>query len=382
MPSRPKPKEAPENPNAFKHAVGLASAQRLADELTRVYPAFDERGFLREAARGLEPLELKPRIRFLCDAMAVRLPDDYTKALPIVLRSMGPEAPEGQKVSSSAFFYWVHASFVEHYGLEHFELSLRAMREITKRSTSEFAVRPYLERDLPRVLTFLTECTSDPNPHVRRWVSEGTRPFLPWGKRVKSLLELPLPSLPLLEQLRGDASLYVRTSVANHLNDLSKLHANVAVDTVKGWIEDEVPHSPWLAKRALRGLVKTGHAGALAVFGVSTKTRASVCDLKLEKSRLRVGEHLAFQFSVLGSAHEQLVVDYALTFPGAGERTSRKVFKLRQLSIVKGERVDVKKRHSLRPITTRVYREGKHQLEILVNGKVLGHAEFQLQSAK
>jgi 3-methyladenine DNA glycosylase AlkC len=375
MPSRPKTKPAPENPNAFKHAVGLASAQRLANELASVYPSFDSRGLLSEARRGLEPLELKPRIRLLCDAMAARLPDDYAKALPIVLRSMGPAEQGG---TSSAFFYWVHASFVEHYGLEHVELSLRAMREITQRSTAEFAVRPYLERDLPRVLAFLAECAVDPNPHVRRWASEGTRPFLPWGKRVKSLLALPAPSLTLLEQLRGDSSLYVRTSVANHLNDLSKLHPSLAVDTVSRWIEADVPHSAWVAKRALRGLVKAGHAGALAVFGVSSTARVSLSDLALEKSRLRVGDSLAFQFSVLGRAREQLVIDYALTFPGARERSSRKVFKLTQLTIEKGERVDLKKRHSFRPITTRVYRAGTHQLEILVNGKALSRAEFSL----
>lgn len=367
-----------DNPRAFKHAVGTAAAGRLADDLRRVYPAFDVGGFLREAQRGLAPLELKPRIRFLCDAMARRLPADYPRALEIVLATLGPELVEGVQVSSNLFHYWVHASFVEVYGLEHIEISLSAMREITKRSTSEFAVRPFLMRELPRVLTFLESCTEDPSPHVRRWISEGTRPFLPWGKRVPALLKEPGLALALVERLRDDSSVYVRTSLANHLNDVSKLKPELSVSTINAWSKARVPDIDWLAKRALRGLVKAGYPSALAVFGARATTRAELASLRLEKARISVGEHLEFELTVIGAADEQLVIDYALSFPGAAGRTSRKVFKLASKAIKRGEQLSMRKRHSFRRITTRVYRAGKHKVEILVNGKVLGSAQFSL----
>jgi 3-methyladenine DNA glycosylase AlkC len=370
--------EKPENPNAFKHAVGEATAKRLAAALREAFPAFDARGFVREAAAGLPALELKPRIVLLADAMARRLPAEYPSALAIVLATLGPELGGDQAVGSSAFYYWIHASFVERHGLDQMALSLPAMREITKRSTAEFAVRPYLARDPTRVLAFLQECTRDPNEHVRRWVSEGTRPYLPWGMRAAPLLVKPFPALPLLHALRADESPYVRTSLANHLNDLAKLDAQLSIDIVRSWIDEGLPHAPAIAKRALRNLVKAGHPDALAVFGVNTRVRAKLVQLRLERKRICVGDKLGFELTLEGHAEEPLVLDYALSFPGAGDRVSRKVFKLVQRTITRGERLTVRKQHSFRPITTRTYRAGKHTLELLLNGNVCARAEFTL----
>ncbi|MET0283758.1 MAG: DNA alkylation repair protein [Polyangiales bacterium] len=370
--------EKSDNPNAFKHAVSEATAKRLAGALVKAYPTFDAKGFVREARKALPPLELKPRIVFLSDAMAKRLPSDYPSALRIVLETLGPELGSDDAVSSGLFYYWIHASFVERHGLAHVPESLDAMREITKRSTSEFAVRPFLAQSPREVLTFLSACASDENEHVRRWVSEGTRPFLPWGTRAAPLLQKPFPALPLLHALRADESAYVRTSLANHLNDLARLDATLVVDTVRAWIDEGLPHAPAIAKRALRNLVKAGHPGALAVFGVSTKVHAALKELRLEKKKIRVGDKLVFEATLEGKARELLVVDYALTFPGAGDRQSRKVFKLVQRPIEEGERLTLRKQHSFRPITTRVYRAGKHKLELLLNGKVHAELEFTL----
>lgn len=370
--------DKPENPNAFKHSVGEATARRLAAALAKVYPPFDARGFVREAATGLPPLELKPRITFLADAMAKRLPAAYPSAIAIVLATLERELDDSEAVGANAFYYWIHGSFVERYGLDHIDASLAAMREITKRSTAEFAVRPFLAKDPDRVLAFLAQCSRDENHHVRRWVSEGTRPFLPWGSRAAPLLVKPFPALPLLHSLRADASPYVRTSLANHLNDLARLDAELVIATVRAWIAEGLPHAPAIAKRALRNLVKAGHPDALAVFGVNAQTRAKLTTLELAKRRIRVGDKLAFELTIEGKAAEVLVIDYALTFPGAGERLSRKVFKLAQRRIERGERLTLRKQHSFRTITTRTYRAGKHRLELLLNGKVCGTLEFTL----
>jgi 3-methyladenine DNA glycosylase AlkC len=367
-----------DHPEAFKHLVNEASAKRLARELAAVHPTFDTRGYVRDVAQTLPSLELKPRIRLLADTLVRHLPSHYPDALAIVLAALGPPLAEGEAVGANAFHYWVHASFVEHHGLAHPELSLAAMRAITQRSTAEFAVRPYLHQHLDRTLAFLRACASDPSPHVRRWVSEGTRPYLPWGTRVPALVREPAHGLALLELLRGDPSPYVRTSLANHLNDVSKLDAGAALAAVRRWLSDGVPGAEWVARRALRGLVKAGHTEALAVFGVNTRTSARVTRFQLASQSICVGEQLAFEATIAGEQNERLVVDYALLFPGAGDRMSRKVFKWATRTIEQGERVTLSKRHSFKPITTRVYRAGRHTLELLVNGNVLKTVHFTL----
>ncbi|MFM2415990.1 MAG: hypothetical protein RL385_713, partial [Pseudomonadota bacterium] len=186
-------------------------------------------------------------------------------------------------------------------------------------------------------LTDLRACANDKSSHVRRWVSEDTRPYLPWGTRVPALVREPSHGLALLELLRGDPSLYVRTSLANHLNDVSKLDAEAALSTVRRWLADGVPRAEWIAHRALRGLVKAGHAGALAAFGVDTRTSARVTRFQLATSSVRVGEQLALEATIAGETSERLVVDYGVLFPGARDRVSRKVFKWAARSIDAGE---------------------------------------------
>ncbi len=370
---------AADNPNAFKHQINLQTAKRLASALKRAYPKFDERGFLRRIKAELEPLELKQRVVLMTDVMAAGLPQAYPSALKIVLQTLGPELQGTSNVSQDAFYYWPHGHFVQTRGLEHFDESLSAMVEITKRSTSEFAVRPFINHDAKRVLRFLKQHVHHDNPHVRRWVSEGTRPRLPWGERLTPFVEDPSPVLPLLEKLRRDPSLYVRTSVANHLGDIAKDHPDLAVATVRRWLDEGFEHSEWIANRALRHLIKAGHPAALAALGVSTESQVGLSKLALDSKRVRVGDKLGFSFQLRGAADEQLVVDYAIEYQLANGKTGRKVYKLKKLTIAKGETLRLKKQHSFRPITTRTYYGGRHQLEVLVNGRCRGRAAFQLE---
>jgi 3-methyladenine DNA glycosylase AlkC len=370
----------PDNPNAFKHQVNIAIAQRLADGLKKAWPAFDREGFLKEIKAGLEPLELKARIAFASDAMAKRLPEDYPKALGIVLKTLGPALDGTKGAAQDLFYHWIHAYFVETRGLNHFDQSLDAMVEITKRSTSEFAVRPFLLKDPARVLNFLERLICDPNPHVRRWISEGTRPLLPWGKRIPAFVADPRPALKLITRLRKDESLYVRNSVANHLNDISKNQPDLAVETAGRWMREGFPESEWIARRALRDLVKKGHAGALKVLGFSAETRTTLQNLTLDKTRVRVGEKLNFSFELTGAAREKLVVDYAVHYQLANDRLGRKVYKLASMDVRPGQTLFLSKTHAFRPITTRVYYPGDHAVEILVNGKSLGKTTFSLRT--
>ncbi len=368
-----------DNPNAFKHQINPKTAGRLAAALKRAWPPFDARGFLREVKEGLKPLELKQRVAFVGDAMARRLPPEYPKALPLVLKTLGPELNGTLGTGQDLFYHWIHGHFVETRGLDYFDQSLQAMVEITKRSTAEFAVRPYLAKDPGRVLAFLEKQVTHPNPHVRRWISEGTRPLLPWGRRLAAFIRDPRPALRLLERLRKDPSRYVQNSVANHLNDIAKHHPDLAVKTVSAWLREGFPAASWIARRALRHLIKQGHPAALKALGFQAGTRTTLKDLLLDKKRVRVGEKLSFSFVLVGRARERLAVDYAIRYRSANGRTGRKVYKLTTREIKAGDAVPIRKTHSFRPVTTRVYYPGAHAVEILVNGRTLGTAAFALR---
>lgn len=374
-------RQGADKPSAFKHQVNEGTARRLARALEEAYPAFDATGFVRQVRQQIAPLELKARIALLSHEMATRLPEDYPQALPIVLSTLGPELQDTKNVAADAFYHWVHGHFVETRGLGHFGPSLAAMLEITKRSTAEFAVRPFLQADPERVLRFLRRCLRDPNPHVRRFVSEGTRSRLPWGMRLRAFQADPSAPLELLEALKNDESRYVRTSVANHLGDVAKDHPERVVATVARWIAEGGPHAPWIAQRALRHLVKQGHAGALAVLGASRQTSVRSSKLSAAARRIHVGEQLAFRFDVVARHAERVVIDYAIDYRLASGKLSRKVYKLKTLDLETEQRLELRKSHSFRPITTRRYHPGRHRLEIVVNGVAQCGLDFELVEA-
>lgn len=371
-----------ENPKAFKHQIGPDVVRRLAAATRKAWAKFDDEAFVKGVLPRLAPLELKARIGFVTAAWAERLPPSYAKALPIVLATMGPPLTADTQVSQGGFYHWLHAHFVETRGLEDLEASLAAMVQITQRGTAEFCVRPFLIRHPARTLAFLASVRAHESPHVRRWVSEGTRPRLPWGARLTSFIEDPSPVLELITPLRADASLYVRNSVANNLNDIAKDHPRLVVKTVRRWLsEKDNPHAPWIAKRALRQLVKAGDAEALGVLGFDAKPKVKLVSLAIDKPSLEIGDSIEFELALRSSANESVNVDYAIEYQMARGKIARKVFKLKVVPLTKGKLVALRKRHSFRLITTRTYHPGAHGITVLVNGRPLGSARFELRAS-
>jgi 3-methyladenine DNA glycosylase AlkC len=247
-------------------------------------------------------------------------------------------------------------------------------------------LRPFLKADPARTFAVLLRWTEDPSHHVRRAASEGSRPRLPWGERVPCLTEDPSRGLAVLEALRFDAELYVRKSVANHLNDFASSHPKLVLQTLRRW-RAEAPAGraadvEWIIRRALRGPIKRGDREALALIGAGRAAAVVARALKLAKSRVRVGEALEFAVTLdsTASSPQKLVVDYLIDFVNASGRHSRKVFKLRTFELAAGAHATLSKRHSLKPITTRVYYPGEHRLAIQVNGAVLAEKAWRLQT--
>jgi 3-methyladenine DNA glycosylase AlkC len=359
-----------------------ALVRRLARDIARVHPAFPIQAFTNDACRGLDALELLDRARQIGKSLGAHLPPSYPKAIGIVLRSLGPEHATDELIGAgmAPFFYLPHTLFVAERGLEHYDQSMRAQYELTKRFSAESSIRPYIARDPERAFGFLHTWARDANAHVRRLVSEGTRLRLPWAPRVAWLDKNPERVLTLLELLKDDPSSMVRRSVANSLNDLGKVRPDLMIHTARTWLEDATPERRALIEHALRSAVKRGDVSALRLLGYGRAPQVSVEAVTFSPRRVRIGGRVAMAFSLRSTSNrlQHLLIDVAVHFVKARGVGAPKVFKLGRVSLEARERVDLKTTISLAVHTTRVPRPGRHAVEVIVNGRAIRAGSFDV----
>ena len=357
---------------AFKDIFSAARFRLIGTHLTEIDPKFDSKRFLRLATTGLEPLTLTQRMRHGSHALRATLPPDFPAAIA-VLKQLAPKLPRD-------FTAMMLPDFVGAFGTDHFDEAMEALRFLTRFSSSEFAIREFLRSDQARTLAAMERWSLDPDEHVRRLASEGSRPRLPWSFRLVTLDADPSPVAPILQNLRADPSLYVRKSVGNHLNDISKNHADWMLARLASW-DLTHPHTRWIAKRAARTLIKAGHQPTLRFFNFTGKPAVKLSGFRLTPTNLKLGQVLEFSFTLTSTARwpQQLAVDYVMHYVKASGGTAPKVFKLREVSLAAGQTVRLTKRQTLRNFTTRKHYGGRHHLEIQVNGRILGRQSFLLR---
>jgi 3-methyladenine DNA glycosylase AlkC len=261
-----------------------------------------------------------------------------------------------------------------------FRSALGLQAELTKQLTAEFGIRALLDADLEKALPIVLKWTKSPNEHVRRLASEGTRPFLPWAKRVRAIAARPESTVDILDALYLDESPYVRRSVANHLNDISKADADLAVEIAARWSADQSAPTKQLVRHGLRTLIKKGHLGALALLGFTAPAGIRLTGPTLGVDVVKIGDSMPFSVTVHneGAVPANLVIDYVMHHRKANGSQTPKVFKLVTRELAAGEQFTIDRNHSFRLITTRVYHPGAHALEIQINGASFGRAEFEL----
>lgn len=364
----------------IKTFFSAALVRRLAAEVRRVHPTFPTRRFVTMASDGLEDLELLDRAKHIADALAEHLPDSYADAVDILLRSLGPEhaTDELVGVGMAPFFYLPHVLFVADRGLDHFELSMKAQYELTKRFSAESSIRPYIAKYPEETLRVLRRWTRDENAHVRRLVSEGTRLRLPWTARVAWLDANPGRVLDLLELLKDDPTTLVRRSVANNLNDLGKVHPDLLIRTCAAWLEGASAERRSLVEHALRSAVKRGQAEALGLLGFGEKACVAIEDVRFTPRRVAIGERVAIRFVLRSTSRsvQSLLVDLGVHFVKANGRVTRKVFKLNRVTLAPRARMEIRTSVSLAVHTTRKPRPGRHEVEVIVNGKAVPVGSF------
>ncbi len=367
--------------NLFNHDVIAGMAWHFKSH----WPQFDADGFVAAASNNLETLELKARSDQITDAMIQYLPNAFQKAAAIMLASLGPPSVNDTFTSAlgtRGITGWAvipMTNYVGRQGGEYFDLSMTLFKEMTRRASSEFGIRLFLLKSPKKTLSVLKTWATDKNQHVRRLVSEGTRPRLPWAMNLPAFIKDPSPVIELLNMLKDDDKEYVRRSVANNLNSIAKDHPDVVADIAEKWMKGASPDRTKLIRHACRTLIKNGHQKALLALGYRPPI-IQRANIDILTPIVQFGHTLKFSLSVYSNAdHDQsLIIDYAIHHKKANGKTSPKVFKWRTTILPAQEMLNAIKIHAIKKISTRVYYPGVHTVEVIVNGVSVGSAEFQL----
>lgn len=365
----------------FKDYFDEALAVALGARVQAVYPNFDRAMYQAALPSDLAPLAMKARVRALSDALWQAMDLAFPDAATVLCATLDP-IPGTRFQRLSDFPVWVIADVVECHGVAHPQAALQAIHKITRHFTGEFAIRPYLARYPDQVFAALQRWLTDPDEHVRRLVSEGVRPRLPWASRVPALIENPAPVINLLENLYLDASEYVRRSVANNLNDISKDHPQLVIDTLAAWREQAPSHAglAWITGHALRSLCRQGHAPALALLGYASDSVVNVSHFSTMATDIGLGESINLRLDIHLPAPiaDGLMIDYELRMPGANGRINQRVFKWSKRRNLPAGNLCLQRRHAIVSNSTRRYYPGEYQVTIKVNGHAKAHTRFRV----
>lgn len=353
-------------PTLLKDYYDRAFVARLGEAVATESAGFDVRVFTRAVLAPPWPdLALKQRMRRITAVLGDRLPGPYPRQLAVL------ERIASQFTGLTAL---VFPDFVEVFGLDDLKRSLPALELMTRYSTAEFAIRPFIVRDPAATMAAMRRWAAHDNEHVRRLASEGCRPRLPWGMALQAFKRDPLPVLEVLEILKADPSEYVRRSVANNLNDIGKDHPDVLLEVAARW-HGRHADTDRLLKHACRTLLKRGDLRALTIFGLGHDAGAEVRRLRVTPARVSIGDRVTFTFEVRHASDTQqtLRLEYAVEFARPGGKSFRKVFQIVERPFAAGWHA-FERRHSFRDLTTRTHHPGAHGFSVVVNGRPLASA--------
>ncbi len=367
----------------LKNSFGPEVAEAIAASIIAVEPAFAATEFLAKALDGFDGLELSQRARQIAAALAATLSTDRTRAMRVLVESFEPLKDGIDLGAMDGFKYMPHGYFVAEYGLEDFDTAMEFQYELTKLFTAEFSIRAFYEHHLDATLAQAHAWTSDESEHVRRLVSEGCRPRLPWAGQLKAFVADPTQVLGLLEKLRNDESEYVRRSVANNLNDIAKDHPEVVVATARRWWADADTDGRRMIRHALRTLIKAGNLDALDVMGFGPSSPVVLRSVGVTPTSLPIGGKVRVSAELHNPSDSaaRALVDIIVHFMKADGKTAPKVFKGKELDLAPGETATVAKTISVAQQTTRTHYPGTHSIAMQVNGTVVPGPTFTLEPA-
>ena len=347
------------------------SLESLAANIQSVYSEFDKDRFLELVNdEEWESRELKEKMYHTTRSLHATLPSSYAEALSI-LEQIAPDV--------HGFEAMCLPDYVEQYGRHDWDLSLPALGHFSRYSSSEFAIRPFLVGDPERVMPYMLKWAEDKNPNLRRFASEGCRPRLPWAMALPAFKIDPSPILPVLEKLKDDESEYVRKSVANNLNDISKDHPELVLDICERWY-GQSDNTDWIVKHGCRTMLKAGDPRALLLFGFTDPVNVHIKSLQLDHQIISIGEVVHFSFDLLidGGEPAKVRLEYVVDFQKARRKRSQKVFQISERIYPPGSH-SLSKKHSFQNMSTRTHYPGEHFIAIIVNGVEKAKASIMIR---
>jgi len=360
--------------------------RKIALEIKKVYPDFQDQRFEKEVCEEFPKLELKARMYHIRDVLGKYLPKEYESAVEILLRSLPKELDATKSDDDFGdFIYAPYSEFVSLYGCseEYLLFSLETLRELTKRFSVEFAIRDFINLYPEETLDMLMSCALSDNYHERRLASEGLRPKLPWAKKVTLDHREPLKHLDILFY---DTTRYVTRSVANHLNDISKMDAPLVIATLKRWKtsgKQNPKEMDYIVNHALRTLVKQGYEEALLVLGYGKEPDIKVSNFMLHTEHVLIGDALIFNVTLEAKEDTKLLIDYIVYFRTKAGTFSPKVHKFKKIELKKNTSITLEKKHLFKSaMSTRKLYEGEHKVALQINGVIVKKNTFTLKRSE
>ena len=364
-------------PEPIKNMFNRDSLSKFAEDIKSVYDSFKTDAFVNSVMdEAWDNLELKDRWRQISTKLGEYLPSDYKKAIN-VLDKVVKNYDDGW----DGVFSLVFPDFVEVYGQGEvdWDTSIAALANYTQYGSSEFAVRPFIINHEERMMAQMYEWSKDENEHLRRLASEGCRPALPWGQALPKYKKDPTPVLQILEQLKTDPSPYVRKSVANNLNDISKTHPDLVAKLAKDWYgKSEL--TDWIIKHGCRTLLKKGNRDVLAIFGFDDADAIEVSDFALDRDSTSIGSDITFSFTLVVKKETKVRLEYGIDYVKANGKRNRKVFQISELTVGENQKKPYSRKHSFENLSTRKHYPGTHSVTLIVNGAERGTLDFELKA--
>ena len=360
-------------PEPFKNLFNKKLVEEFAHNIHKYDDSFQKEDYKSYVFSKLEELELKDRMRLISSSIHPYLKADYKDTIEI-LKKVKTHFSYSESMGLQSM---ILPDYIEVYGLDDFETSIEALEYFTIESSSEFAIRHFIVKYEKESMKEFIRWAQNENEHIRRLASEGCRPRLPWAIAIPSFKKDPSLVLDVLELLKNDESMYVRKSVANNLNDISKDNPNLVIGFVKNNL-GKSKNLDWICKHASRTLLKAGDKKILELFGYKSDDSFTVKNFNVDE-KVKEGEKLNFTFDLETSKKSlgNIRLEYAIDFQKANGKLSRKVFMLSQ-SVIDNDKKSFKKYQSFRTVTTRKYYKGLHKLAIIVNGEEKAITEFEL----
>lgn len=362
----------------FKNIFNKELIEHISEQIKLNYSSFNRKDFEKAASKNLNKLEMKDRVRQIASTLKEFLPKNFNKSSMILIKTLKTNK---NTQGIEGFATWPLLQFIESYGLDDYKSSFKAMYEMTKRFSAEFAIRPFIEKDPQLAFSYIDQWVEDKDEHIRRLCSEGIRPNLPWGMKVKNINENLERGIKILEKLKDDESLYVRKSVANHLNDISHLDTKLMLKTAKEWSTGTITNERrWIIRHATRTLLKKGHPQALKLHGYDPNLKQEIIRFKLDKKKIKEGDHitLSFQFKHAGKKSENIIMDYIIHYLKKDGSYSKKMFRFKDTALPKSDVFKIEKKVHFKKVTTRKHYKGIHYISLLINGKETNAISFQL----